>query len=241
MPPARRGDSRLLVLDRSGGGIVHDRFLNIDCYLRAGDLLVLNDTRVFPARLIGHRVPSGGAVECLLVAQLPLGVGPSHPLGIGSSQVWQALMHPGQKLKPGARVIFERDGVTLHGEVLARHFQGRRTIRLWTDDGQDVAGLIDRIGPIPLPPYIKRPDTLDDRERYQTVYAHERGSIAAPTAGLHFTTERLDALARCGVEQTRVTLHVGYGTFKPIRSERVEDHEVDSERLTVSASAADAL
>jgi S-adenosylmethionine:tRNA ribosyltransferase-isomerase len=150
-------------------------------------------------------------------------------------------MHPGQKLKPGARVLFEGDGVRLHGEVLGHHFHGRRTIRLWTDSDVDVAAAIERIGHIPLPPYIKRDDRPDDRERYQTVYAHERGSIAAPTAGLHFTTAQLTSLAARGIEQAEITLHVGYGTFKPVRAERVEDHEVDPERFVVGAAAAAAL
>jgi S-adenosylmethionine:tRNA ribosyltransferase-isomerase len=150
-------------------------------------------------------------------------------------------MHPGQKLKPGARVLFERDGVQLHGEVLARHFHGRRTIRLWTEDGSDVDEAIDRIGHIPLPPYIKREDRPDDRDRYQTVYARERGSVAAPTAGLHFSRDLLAALTAQGVEQATVTLHVGYGTFKPVRVERIEDHTVDAEHFFVGDTTADAI
>jgi S-adenosylmethionine:tRNA ribosyltransferase-isomerase len=162
-------------------------------------------------------------------------------LGVGSSEEWDALVHPGQKLKPGARVVFEREGACLHGEVVARHFHGRRTIRLWTDGDVDVAAAIERIGHIPLPPYIKRDDRPADRDRYQTVYARERGSIAAPTAGLHFTTGQLESLVRLGVEQAEITLHVGYGTFKPVRAERVEDHQVDPERFVVPADTAAAL
>ena len=162
-PPPVRGGSRLLVIPRSGGDFEHTSFFRIGEHLRAGDLLVLNDTKVFPARLLGHRVPSGGAVECLLLS----------PLEDGH---WDALMHPGQKLKPGAHVLFERDGVRLHGEVIARHFHGRRTIRLWSEEGLNTTDAIDRIGHIPLPPYIKRDDGPADRERYQTVYARERGS-----------------------------------------------------------------
>jgi S-adenosylmethionine:tRNA ribosyltransferase-isomerase len=261
-PPTERGASRLLVLDREDGRRTHARFSEIGRYLRAGDLLVLNDTRVFPARLLGHRVPSGGAVECLLVERVKRGSagpfpetrdeqptdamsptrrgGSSDPPG-GDLQTWTALMHPGQKLKPGARVLFERDDLRLHGEVLARHFQGRRTIALWTDEGTCVAEAIDRIGHMPLPPYIKRADRPSDWERYQTVYARERGSIAAPTAGLHFTQELLDELTQRGVERTAVTLHVGYGTFKPVRVERVEAHVVDPEHFTVSETAAEAI
>jgi S-adenosylmethionine:tRNA ribosyltransferase-isomerase len=138
-------------------------------------------------------------------------------------------------------MLFEADGIRLHGEILARHFQGRRTIRLWTGGGVDVPTAIERIGHIPLPPYIKRDDRPSDRDRYQTVYARDRGSIAAPTAGLHFTTGMLDALAARGVERADVTLHVGYGTFKPVKVDRVEDHQVDPERFTVSADAAAAL
>jgi S-adenosylmethionine:tRNA ribosyltransferase-isomerase len=205
------------------------QFVNLPNHLLAGDLLVLNNTRVYPARLIGRRVPSGGAVECLLLA-------PSE-----SASEWDALVHPGQKLKPGSRVLFEAHGIELHGEILARHFHGRRTVRLWTSDGSDVAAAIDRIGHIPLPPYIKRDDRPADRDRYQTVYAREKGSIAAPTAGLHFTDRLLERLAQRGVERTEITLHVGYGTFKPVRADRVEDHVVDAEPFTVPAAAADAL
>ena len=115
-------------------------------------------------------------------------------LGVGSSVLWDALMHPGQKLRPGSLVLFEGDGAQVHGEVVAMHFHGRRTIRLWTDAGADIAEAIDHIGHVPLPPYIKRPDRASDRDRYQTIYARERGSIAAPTAGLHFTAETLAAL-----------------------------------------------
>jgi S-adenosylmethionine:tRNA ribosyltransferase-isomerase len=233
-PSPERGGSRLLLLSRATGAIEHDVFSNVGRHLRAGDLLVVNDTRVFPARLIGRRVPSGGEVECLL-------------LDDNRDRVWNrpglfsALMHPGQKLKPGARVVFERDGVRLEGEVLARHFHGRRTIALWTTDGSDVDAAIDRVGHIPLPPYIKRDDRPSDRERYQTVYARERGSVAAPTAGLHFTREILSALEAQGVEQTSITLHVGYGTFKPVRVDAVEDHVVDPEHYTVTPQAAAAL
>jgi len=254
-PPPERGASRLLVLDRTTGTIGHTRFVDIVRVLRPGDLLVVNDTRVFPARLLGHRVPSGGAVECLLVRKLPTRHGFEHadirtsgdpdsaclePLGVGNCEDWEALMHPGQKLKPGAQVVFERDDVRIQGEVLEQRFFGRRTIRLWTD-GTPLDEAINRIGHIPLPPYIRRDDRPEDRERYQTVYAHERGSIAAPTAGLHFTESLLQELRDGGVEQVQVTLHVGYGTFKPVRVERVEEHSVDPEPFTVSPVVADTL
>jgi len=247
-PPARRGDSRLLVLHRDTGTLEHTQFARLGDYLVAGDLIVVNNTRVFPARLLGHRVPSGGAVECLLVRQLPtsnsqfpipaaLGVG-GWQLGV---ELWEALVHPGQKLKPGARVVFEDDGVQLHGEILDRHFFGRRTIRLWTDRPDGVTAAIDRLGHMPLPPYIKRADRACDRDRYQTIFARDRGSIAAPTAGLHFTEELLDHLRERGVKTAEVTLHVGYGTFKPVRVERVEDHVVDPEYFEVSSDTAAAL
>ena len=229
-PSPQRGGSRLLVLNRDTGLTEHAQFSELPRFLRRGDLLVVNDTRVFPARLLGHRVPSGGAVECLLMERIN-----------SRAEHWIGLVHPGQKLKPGARVVFERGGLRLYGEVLERHFFGRRSIRLWTEDGGDVADVVDRIGHIPLPPYIKRDDRPDDRERYQTVYAHERGSIAAPTAGLHFTDDLLAVLAANGVERHAVTLHVGYGTFKPVRTERVEEHEVDPEVFTVTDATAAAL
>jgi S-adenosylmethionine:tRNA ribosyltransferase-isomerase len=235
-PPAERGQSRLLVLSRETGAIEHTSFARLADHLRPGDLLVVNDTRVFPARLVGHRVPSGGAVECLLLRKLPTSDS-QRP----TAEEWEALMHPGQKLKPGARVLFERDDVRVHGEVLARHFQGRRTIRLWTESGMSLVDAIERIGHIPLPPYIARPDEASDRVRYQTVYAREAGSVAAPTAGLHFTDSVLDELKARGIERVALTLHVGYGTFKPVRVENVDEHEVDPEIYTVSPAAADAL
>ena len=233
---SERGRSRLLVLQRDSGAVEHAMFGDLERFLRRGDLLVLNDTRVFPARLIGQRDPSGGEVECLLMGR-PRPVADAEP----GAEEWDALVHPGQKLKPGARMLFDGDGVSLHGEILGRRFQGRRTVRLWTSDPGGVAAAVDRIGHVPLPPYIKREDRPADRERYQTVYAVERGSIAAPTAGLHFTPGQLASLRAAGVEEVHVTLHVGYGTFKPVRVEHVEDHEVDPESYTVSAAAAEAL
>jgi S-adenosylmethionine:tRNA ribosyltransferase-isomerase len=238
-PPAERGGSRLIVFDRATKRLEHTTFDRLPSHLSPGDLLVLNDTRVFPARLLGHRVPSGGAVECLLIRRLEVG---SSAVGNSErSEVWEALMHPGQKLKPGAQVLFERHGVSLTGEVLERHFYGRRTIRLESTGSESVPALIERIGHVPLPPYIKRDDEEADRDRYQTVYARESGSVAAPTAGLHFTTSIFDELEARGVTRATITLHVGYGTFKPIRADTVEDHEVDPERYSVSAEAAEAL
>lgn len=239
---APRGSSRLLVTDRAHGHRRHASIASLASFLKPGDLLVVNNTRVLAARLLGHRDPSGGAVECMLL-------GPAEPdpktgaVGPGgsSSSYYDALMHPGQKLKPGAVVRFAGAAGVLMGEVMGRHFQGRRTIRLWAESGQDVEALIDALGHMPLPPYIKRPDTLADRERYQTVFASERGSVAAPTAGLHFTPELLLLLAARGVERTEITLHVGYGTFKPVRVDRVEDHHIDPERYEILPAAAAAI
>jgi S-adenosylmethionine:tRNA ribosyltransferase-isomerase len=236
-----RGDSRLLGLDRENGGVTHAGVRDLPRFLRAGDLLVANDTRVFPARLLGHRVPSGGAVECLLLGQEPSELGaPTSDLDTTDerAQVWSALMHPGQKLKPGALVRFEGDAGVLMAEVLERQFFGRRRIRLWVERGGRLDALVDALGHIPLPPYIHRADTPDDRQRYQTVFAAHRGSVAAPTAGLHFDEALLAAVEAAGIERASVTLHVGYGTFKPVRVADVEDHEVDPERYDISEEAA---
>jgi S-adenosylmethionine:tRNA ribosyltransferase-isomerase len=226
---APRGESRLLALDRATGAMEHGVIGDLVRYVRDGDVLVANNTRVFPARLQGVRDPSGGAVECMLLERE------------GTGDVWSALVHPGQKLKPGARMRFASGGRTLMGEILERKFFGRRSVRLWSETGESVESLIDAIGHVPLPPYIKRTDEPGDRERYQTVYAKTRGSVAAPTAGLHFSESLLTALARRGVQFVEVTLHVGYGTFKPVRTEAVEEHIVDPERYTISPAAADAI
>jgi S-adenosylmethionine:tRNA ribosyltransferase-isomerase len=236
-PSHQRGGSRLLVLRR--GAIEHASFADLERYLVPGDLLVLNNTRVFPARLLGRRIPTGGVVECLLLNPEPSN--PESRIRNPDSAVWECLVHPGQKLKPGAQIAFERSGVVIEGEVLSMHFQGRRTIRLRTTHAEGLADAIERVGHIPLPPYIKRHDEESDKDRYQTVYARDRGSVAAPTAGLHFTVTHLAALAKRGIELAEVTLHVGYGTFKPVKVEHVEEHVVDPERYTVTAETANAL
>lgn len=232
---APRGTSRLLVLNRGAGTISHTTVHELPRFLTASDVLVANDTKVFPARLLGHRIPSGGAVECLLLGELrgAAGEGQIGPAD-ARSQIWEALMHPGQKLKPGSLVRFESDAGVLMAEVLRRQFFGRRTIRLWAEAGADIDRLVDAMGHVPLPPYIHREDTAADRERYQTVFASRRGSVAAPTAGLHFDRALLDAIDRVGVERATITLHVGYGTFKPVRTDRVEDHVVDPEPYEIS-------
>jgi S-adenosylmethionine:tRNA ribosyltransferase-isomerase len=297
-PPPERGTSRLMVLDRATGAITKATVQDLPEFLRPGDLLILNDTRVFPARLLGRRVPSGGAVECLLLGRLEAGI-------------WDALVHPGQKLRPGARFRVEGPAGALEGEILSRHTYGRRRVRLYplwapprepasaagdldrpaargedrspravatpdpgtagpglihtardphdgepgphpvarrsagpvapatTDEADtDVMRLIEALGHVPLPPYIRRSDTAVDRERYQTVYARATGSVAAPTAGLHFTAAILDALDRRGVERATLTLHVGYGTFKPVRVETVEAHTVDPEVFEIPPDTA---
>jgi S-adenosylmethionine:tRNA ribosyltransferase-isomerase len=238
---AARGASRLLILSRESGSVTHAVVGALPQYLRRGDVLVVNDTRVFPARLLGHRVPSGGAVECLLLSREPVEGSPA----IDSrtpQQIWSALVHPGQKLRPGALVRFVHEPAgALMAEVLERQFFGRRRIRLWAEDGADVDSLVDAMGHVPLPPYIHRPDTAADRERYQTVFAAHRGSIAAPTAGLHFDPALLESIDRAGVERVSVTLHVGYGTFKPVRAQQVEDHVVDPEPYEISVPAARAI
>jgi S-adenosylmethionine:tRNA ribosyltransferase-isomerase len=227
-PLSDRDESRLLLFDRASGRLAHHRFSELPDLLAPSDLLVLNDTRVIPARLLGRRVPSSGQVEWLLLQRL-------------DADRWDALVHPGQKLKPGSRVRFERESRVLEGEVLARSSFGRRTVRLWTTDGTPVDEAIDSIGHVPLPPYIRRPDSLSDRDRYQTVYGVTRGSVAAPTAGLHFTKRVLTALEARGIEMVRITLHVGYGTFKPVRVARVEDHTVDPEPMVIDPATARAV
>jgi S-adenosylmethionine:tRNA ribosyltransferase-isomerase len=224
-PPEERGASRLLVLDRRTGDITHAAVRDIARFLRRGDLMVFNDTRVFPARLIGEREPGGGAVEVLLVSRV-------------DDERWEALVHPGQRMRPGRRARFDRGGRTLHGEVLEERFFGRRLVRFWTRDAGTVMDAIEAIGHIPLPPYIKRPDLDLDRDRYQTIFAREAGSIAAPTAGLHFTGAILRSLDEAGVERTAITLHVGYGTFKPVRSADVDAHTVDPERYAIGEASA---
>jgi len=256
-PSPVRGGARLLHVDRASGSFSHTCVAALPDLLRPGDLVVVNNTRVFPARLLGRRDPSGGAVECLLVRTLAGGSdldltlpqifrgefqarvrSGSDPEPAG--ELWEALVHPGQKLKPGARVVFE--GIhTIRGEILERRHFGRRVVRLWTDDGSPLDEAVDAIGHMPLPPYIKRDDRPDDRDRYQTVFARARGSIAAPTAGLHFTPQLTTALAERGVETADITLHVGYGTFQPIRVARVEDHVLERERYEIGEPAATAI
>jgi S-adenosylmethionine:tRNA ribosyltransferase-isomerase len=237
-PAGERGASRLLHLDRASDRLAHRSMAELPSLIE-GDLLVVNNTRVFPARLIGRRVPSGGAVECLLINRVFTDAGETvadRPDG----ELWEALVHPGQRLGPGARMQF--DGAhTLHGEILERRFHGRRLVRLWTGDGSAIDHAVDAIGHVPLPPYIKRPDDSADRDRYQTVFARERGSVAAPTAGLHLNSALMAALDARGVAIVEITLHVGYGTFQPVRVERVEEHQIEPERYDIGEVAAAAV
>jgi S-adenosylmethionine:tRNA ribosyltransferase-isomerase len=232
-PAEKRDQSRLLVVNRATGELIDSVFRNLPEYLQRGDLLVLNNTRVFPARLIGRRLRVtprgetvlGGRVEVFLVSRI-------EPL------VWETLVKPGRALLPGARVEFARGKLT--AEVIEWRERGRRLVRFEADG--DFDEIIDRIGRTPLPPYIKR-DEEDrlDAERYQTVFARERGAVAAPTAGLHFTPALLDGLRAAGIETAEITLHVGYGTFQPVRVERVEDHRVEPEAYSICDAAASSI
>jgi len=227
-PPAERGASRLLVVDRKGGTWTDRAIADLPDLLAPSDLLVLNNSRVVPARLRGRREPSGGQVECLLLRRI-------------DDERWDVLMHPGQKMKPGTRASFGEAPDRLDAEVLAQHTFGRRTIRLWPSHDRTVSEVVDAIGHVPLPPYIKRGDGLEDRERYQTIYAIRRGSVAAPTAGLHLTVPLLDRLESRGVGRADVTLHVGYGTFEPVRTDVVEEHRLDPEPFEIDATAAETI
>jgi S-adenosylmethionine:tRNA ribosyltransferase-isomerase len=227
-PAPQRTSSRLMIVDRGSGSITAAHTGDLPDLLTPGDIVVVNDTRVFAARLHGRRTPSGGQVECLLLRRL-------------DQDRWDALVHPGQKLRPGCRMRFERNGVVLEAEVLERRTFGRRTIRLWHPDGEDVDAAVDAIGEVPLPPYIKRAPDAVDRERYQTVYARARGSVAAPTAGLHLSEATLARFDARGIDRTAITLHVGYGTFQPIRTEEVEAHRIDPEPYVISEDAARAI
>jgi len=222
-PPNERGASRMLVLGRESGTYRDEQFAGLPEFLRAGDLLVLNDSRVIPARLFAVREGTTGKIEILLTQQL-------------GEWEWSALVRPGRKVHSGTRLEF--DGA-LRAEVVAEGEFGERTLRL--DPVEDFLGVLDRIGHMPLPPYIHREDVAEDRSRYQTVYAAQPGSAAAPTAGLHFTPEMLERLQAKGVEIATVTLHVGLGTFQPVRAEVVEEIKLHSEHYTLPAETAEAV
>lgn len=249
-PPAERGASRMLVMDRVTRRLTDSRFRELPEFLRAGDLLVLNDSRVLSARLYATRgglttqanspQPSG-VIEVLLTEQV------EYPALPGENR-WRALVKPARKVQPGETLHFRdaagADEPLLAAEVVAAGEFGERTLRFGPIE--DFYGTLARIGHMPLPPYIHReqaakPDTAEDRERYQTVYSHEPGSAAAPTAGLHFTPEILAELEARGVEIATITLHVGLGTFQPVRVERLEEIRLHAERYTLPAATADAL
>ncbi|HAI85675.1 MAG TPA: tRNA preQ1(34) S-adenosylmethionine ribosyltransferase-isomerase QueA [Firmicutes bacterium] len=222
-PLAARDASRLMVLVRDERRIEHRHFGDLPSYLSPGDVLVLNDTRVIPARLRATR-PTGGRVEILLL----------QPRG---GDVWECLARPGRRAQVGQTLTFA-DGRMI-GHVLSKTEYGGRVVEFRATEGETVDAVVDAIGEMPVPHYIKR--RLEQSERYQTVYARERGSAAAPTAGLHFTPELLGQIERAGVAIARVTLHVGLGTFRPVKTERVEEHVMHAEHYEVSEATADVI
>jgi S-adenosylmethionine:tRNA ribosyltransferase-isomerase len=242
-PPAVRGSSRMLTLARAAdarttGAYADDLFANLPQYLRPGDLLILNDSRVIPARLYAtraglhtqHNSPNPtGRIEVLLTQQL-------------SANDWSVLVRPGRKVQPGECLQFvdpATNEVLLEAEVIAAADFGERTLRF--SPSENFLQVLDRIGHMPLPPYIHREDDVQDKSRYQTVFSHQPGSAAAPTAGLHFTPEILSQLKQNGVQVETITLHVGLGTFQPVRAERLEDIRLHAEHYTLPAATAEAI
>ena len=226
-PAARRDDSRLMIVDRQQHSIRHDGFANLGNYLCAGDVLVVNDTKVIPARLRGRKIGTGGSVEALLL----------HEVGAGA---WEVLLKPAAKVSVGTEVAFG-DG-TLRGRVGERTDHGAAILHFTPSD---VLPALAEFGEVPLPPYIKRRQPAESREfdleRYQTVYACHPGAVAAPTAGLHFTPELLAALGRQGIQRATLTLHVGWGTFQPVRDDAIEQHRMGAERYQLAASEAERI
>ncbi|WP_457677523.1 tRNA preQ1(34) S-adenosylmethionine ribosyltransferase-isomerase QueA [Thermovibrio sp.] len=220
-PATPRDSARLLVLNRETGQIEHKVFRDIKDYLKEGDVLVLNDTKVIPARLYGE-LSTGGKVELLLIRQV-------------EPDVWEVMGRPARKLKPG-KVVYISD--SLKGEVLEYLGEGRRLVKFTYPQGSSFMEILSKVGHVPLPPYIQRQERPEDREEYQTVFAKKEGSVAAPTAGLHFTKELLSLLEDKGVIIKHITLHVGPGTFKPVKVEEVEKHQMDYETYTVPPETA---
>jgi S-adenosylmethionine:tRNA ribosyltransferase-isomerase len=220
-----RAASRMLVVYRDEQRWEDRQFRELPSFLRPGDCLVLNDSKVFPARLFGHRANATGRIEVFLLRSLP-----------GDGREWQALVRPGRKIRTGERLSFEGG---LEAEVVARGEFGERTIRFLGTG--DLWAAFERIGHVPLPPYIRRADEEADRERYQTVFARDRGSVAAPTAGLHFTAEILDQCRRQGAEVAWVTLHVGLGTFQPLHQEQIETAKLHTEHYRIPPETREAL
>ncbi len=233
-PPAQRGASRMMILNRQTGETHDSSFADLPNFLQPGDLLVLNDSRVIPARLYARRTlrrekeKPTGRIEVML----------TEPVG---DDRWRALVRPGRKIAIGEHLVFPAPSgeIVLEADVLERGQFGDRLLEF--APVEDFFGVLECIGHMPLPPYIHRDDETEDRERYQTVYSHEKGSVAAPTAGLHFTPQILEALAERDVDIARITLHVGLGTFAPLRVERLDEVKLHRERYTLNASTADAL
>ncbi len=221
-PLLDRSGSRLMVLNKDSGEITHRKFYEVTDYLKSGDCLVINNTKVIPARLYGSKENTGAKVEILLLKRM-------------EGDVWETLVKPGKKARPGARIVFG-DGI-LEGEVVGVAEEGNRLIR-FTYDGI-FEEILDRLGQMPLPPYITHP--LQDKNRYQTVYAKYDGSAAAPTAGLHFTKELLQQVREMGVEIAEVTLHVGLGTFRPVKEKDVLKHHMHSEFYEIGEGAAEKI
>ena len=221
-PIAQRDASRLLVVNKETGAWEHKHFFDLPGYLRAGDCLILNNSRVLPARLLGHRLPGGGACEVLLLIDR-------------GENVWECLVRPGKKMRVGAKVSFGEG--QLVGEVVEELPGGNRLVK-FSYEGIFLE-VLDRLGKMPLPPYIKA--ELQDRERYQTVYSKVNGSAAAPTAGLHFTPELLAQLQEMGVSIGYVTLHVGLGTFRPVKEDEITAHEMHSEYCVIPQETANLI
>ncbi len=221
-PIEPRNHSRLMVIDRDTGEITHDRFYNLCSHLKKGDCLVINDSRVLPARIYGERESNGSFIEFLLLEQR-------------AQNVWEILCRPGKKAKVGTRFVF--GGGKLTAEILEVLEDGNRVARFFCDE--NLFTVLDEIGQMPLPPYIT--EKLENKERYQTVYSRETGSAAAPTAGLHFTEEQLSDLAEMGVNIARVTLHVGLGTFRPVKEELVTEHKMHSEFYVLPPETAEII
>ena len=242
-PVEKRDESRLLVVDRGGGENRHLRFRDLPALFRPDDLLVVNESRVLPVRLLGRK-PTGAPAEILLLRPLsPEGTGSLTLSEVGpgnqepdEGKLWEALVRPGGKLKPGRRVEISPE---LEVEIMDSAPGGGRLVRLVTPMAGEEA--LQRFGHVPLPPYLEREDEPLDRERYQTVYAETPGSVAAPTAGLHFTGALLDELALRGVGVAKLTLHVGVGTFRPVEADDPSGHEMHGERYTVTPEAAEAV
>lgn len=230
-PIEPRDYSRLMVAHRVSSVIEHRRFFELGDYLREGDLLVANESRVLPARLRGRKVPSGGRIEALLLRPVPM------PDDVGEPLTWEALVSPGRRIQDGTRLAFgdASTGAYLEADVVARTELGGRILRF----AQPPRPFLDALGEMPLPPYIH--EVLDDRERYQTVYARTEGSAAAPTAGLHFTPRLIEELRDHGVGFATVTLHVGLDTFRPVHEERIEEHPMHREWYSLGDAAAQAI